>query len=472
VPVTAEIRDRPHTLGPYQLHQLLGRGGMGEVYRAYDTRRGRVVALKILQTELARDEGFRARFRRESDSAARLQNPHVVPIHDFGEIDGRLYIDMRLVDGVGLDRIVAGGPMNPRRAVALVGQVAEALADAHRNGILHRDIKPSNILVTPNDFVYLVDFGIARLLDSNVTGLTETGEALGTLSYMAPEQFGTGRPDARSDIYSLTCTLVECLTGRKPFNATTLPALMHAHLTAPPPRPSSMRADLPPALDDVIARGMAKESAARFATPQELVTAAQYALQWGQPTAPAPLPPPPTVLGQPSVVAPVPPKSRRGRTIALVAAALVLAVASGVTGFLIARTGSGGTPTAAPPDSAAIVAPQSPAAVASSAGAQAPQATGGKVDYVYSVESNYPVTLTYTNSDGDQVTSLSEDTPWTYRVDTTKWGPTSLPLLVASSTSVRPDTTVTCTIKDGTGKVKSTQSSSSAYASAICNVIR
>jgi predicted Ser/Thr protein kinase len=469
--VTAEIRGRPQTLGPYQLQQLLGRGGMGEVYRAFDTRRGRVVALKILQPGLAGDEGFRARFRRESDSAARLQNPHVIPIHDFGEIDGRLYIDMRLVDGTGLDRIVSGGPMDPRRALALVGQVAEALADAHRNGILHRDIKPSNILVTPNDFVYLVDFGIARMLDADATGLTQTGEALGTLSYMSPEQFGSGRPDARSDIYSLTCTLVECLTGRKPFEATTLPALMLAHLTAPPPRPSTVRTDLPPALDDVIARGMAKEAAARFATPQELVTAAQYALQWGRPV-PPPMPPP---MPPPTAVAPpqaLPERPGRRRTVALVGAALVLAVASGSTGFLLAGTGSGAAPAPAPtasaPTSSAVAAPLTQAAAA----ATPPPPASGKVDFVYSVESNYPVTLTYTNSDGDQVTSLSEKTPWTVSVSTDAWGSTSLALVAASSTSVRPDTTVTCTIKDGTGKVKSTQSSSAAYASAVCNVLR
>jgi serine/threonine protein kinase len=126
--------DEPDMLGPYRLEGLLGRGGMGEVYRAFDTRRGRAVALKILPPEVARDENFRARFRRESDSAARLQDPHVIPIHDFGDIDGRLYIDMRLVEGAGLDQIIAAGPLDPRRAVALIAQVAEALTDAHPSG--------------------------------------------------------------------------------------------------------------------------------------------------------------------------------------------------------------------------------------------------------------------------------------------------------------------------------------------------
>uniref|UniRef100_UPI0027E37851 serine/threonine-protein kinase n=1 Tax=Pseudonocardia lacus TaxID=2835865 RepID=UPI0027E37851 len=324
---TETATGRPDVLGPYLLQGMLGRGGMGEVHRAFDTRRGRVVALKILQSDLARDEAFRARFRRESDTAARLQNPHVIPIHDFGEIDGRLYIDMRLVEGSGLDRLIAAGPLDPRRAVALITQVAEALADAHRNGILHRDIKPSNILVTPADFVYLVDFGIARALGDNVTALTSVGVAVGTLAYMAPERFGDGVPDARSDVYSLTCTLVECLTGRRPFPATDLPGLMHAHLTADPPRPSLERRAVPPALDDVIARGMAKDPAARFTTPTELAAAAQQALElWGH-----------TV---PSVRRPVAEPPRRARTAALATGAVLIALASGGIGFAVGRSGA------------------------------------------------------------------------------------------------------------------------------------
>jgi serine/threonine protein kinase len=167
-------------LGPYRLEGVLGRGGMGEVYRVFDRRRGRIVALKILPSELAHDEDFRARFRRESDSAARLQDPHVVPIHDFGEIDGRLYIDMRLVDGVGLDQLIASGAMEPRRAVALIGQIAEALTDAHAKGVLHRDVKPSNIRVTSSDFAYLVDFDIAWALDEHRTAVTRSGATIGT----------------------------------------------------------------------------------------------------------------------------------------------------------------------------------------------------------------------------------------------------------------------------------------------------
>jgi serine/threonine protein kinase len=280
--------DHVDQLGPYRLEGLLGRGGMGEVYRAFDTRRGRVVALKVLPAELAHDESFRVRFRRESDSAARLQDPHVIPIHDFGEIDGRLYIDMRFVDGVGLDRLIASGPLDPRRAVALITQAAEALADAHAHAVLHRDVKPSNILVTRSDFVYLVDFGIARALDDNLTALTRSGVTVGTLAYMAPERFDGGAFDARSDIYSLACTLAECLTGRKPFDATSLPSLMKAHLTAEPPRPSLVRRDVPPAFDEVIARGMAKDPSARYPTARDLAAAAQYALsQWSPQPAPA-----------------------------------------------------------------------------------------------------------------------------------------------------------------------------------------
>jgi serine/threonine protein kinase len=327
--------DEPNTLGPYRLEGLLGRGGMGEVYRAFDTRRGRAVALKILPPEIARDESFRARFRRESDSAARLQDPHVIPIHDFGEFDGRLYIDMRLVEGAGLDQIIAAGPLDPRRAVALIAQVAEALTDAHSHGVLHRDVKPSNILVTRSDFVYLVDFGIARALDEDLTALTRSGATVGTLAYMAPERFDGEPLDNRSDIYSLTCTLAECLTGRRPFDATSLPSLMKAHLTADPPRPSLQRHDIPPALDDVIACGMAKKPTARYLTARDLAAAAQFALHQldtpSVPIQPVPTPKPATLIGAPDF-------RRRPRMLGLATGAILLVAASSVTGFALGRS--------------------------------------------------------------------------------------------------------------------------------------
>ena len=189
--------------GPYRLEELIGRGGMGEVHRAFDTKRGRSVALKRLPPGLADDPTFRARFRSEAALAAKLNEPHVVPIHDFGEIDGRLYIDMRLVEGLDLARLLAaaGGGLAADRVVTIVAQIAAALDAAHAAGLVHRDIKPGNILVTePDDFVYVADFGIARFTDGAGSGsLTSTGTTIGSLDYVAPERFGTGYGDRRAD---------------------------------------------------------------------------------------------------------------------------------------------------------------------------------------------------------------------------------------------------------------------------------
>ena len=154
--------------GRYRLEELLGRGGMGEVWRAFDTATDRTVAIKLLPPQLADDDTFVQRFRREAEAAARLNNPHVIPIHTYGEIDGRLYVDMRLIEGRDLQEVLAGGPLEPGRAVRIIEQVAKALHAAHKIGLVHRDVKPSNILLDEDDFAYLIDFGIAR-------GADETG---------------------------------------------------------------------------------------------------------------------------------------------------------------------------------------------------------------------------------------------------------------------------------------------------------
>ncbi|MHA6617744.1 serine/threonine-protein kinase [Pseudonocardia sp. DLS-67] len=463
-------------LGQYRLEGLLGHGGMGEVHRAFDQRRGRAVALKILPSELAHDEDFRARFRRESDSAARLQDPHVVPIHDFGEIDGRLYIDMRLIDGIGMDRLIASGPLDLRRAVALIGQVAEALTDAHAHGVLHRDVKPSNILVTPSDFAYLVDFGIARALDEHLTAVTRSGATIGTLGYMAPERFDGGPPDHRSDIYSLACTLAECLTGRRPFDAASLPSIMKAHLTADPPRPSLQRGDVPRALDEVIARGMAKDPAARFSTARDLAAAAQYALrQWDTPPGAAQPSPTPTATL---------PSSRRDprRVLALAAAAAVLVATAGGVGFVVGRASAAtasdisAAPAAVPSASAAPPTPRVTAPPTTVAPATpivpGPIGRGGErpASYVYTVEANYPVTLMYTDRNGDRITVSSVSAPWTLDVDTSAWGADATPSLTAMSTSAKGDTTVSCSISDDSGRALATQTREAAFASAMCMV--
>src|SRR6516164_10510404 len=174
---------------------------MGQVFRAYDPTTDRMVALKVLPAHLAGDPEFQERFRREARVAASLNDPHVIPIHRYGEIEGRLYVDMRLIEGRDLQAVLADGPLEPSRAVRIIEQVAEALHAAHEVGLLHRDVKPSNILLDDDDFAYLIDFGIARA--SEDTRLTKTGGVIGTLHYLAPERLGAGVVDARADIYAL-----------------------------------------------------------------------------------------------------------------------------------------------------------------------------------------------------------------------------------------------------------------------------
>src|SRR5690242_19405440 len=264
------MRMTPRQFGPYELQSLIGVGGMGEVWRARDTRRDRLVAIKLLPESLANDREFTNRFRRESEVAARLREPHVIPIHDYGEIDGRLFIEMRLVDGRDLAGLLEDGPLPPARAVAIVSQIADALEAAHADGLVHRDVKPSNVLVTANDFVYVVDFGIARSIGSTRTALTISGATVGTLDYMAPERFTNEPINCRTDVYSLACLLSECLTGQRPYPGNDLPSLLYAHLHLEPPRPSELVEGVPPELDSVVARGMAKRPDDRFATPSEL----------------------------------------------------------------------------------------------------------------------------------------------------------------------------------------------------------
>lgn len=309
----------------------------GGVYRAHDTRRQRTVALKRLPAGSADEPSLRARFRRESELASRLRDPHVVPIHDFGEIDDRLFIDMRLVEGTDLaDLIARNGRLRPDRAVALVGQLASALDAAHVAGLVHRDVKPSNVLVTAGpdgaDFAYLIDFGIARpLRDDGAAALTGTGLAVGTMAYMAPERFAGGRCDHRVDVYALSCVLYECLTGVRPFPTADLPALVYAHLQAPPPAPSA-RSPVGPAMDAVVGGGMAKDPDARPASAGALAGGARRALS--APADPAAARP----VTRPSAPGVPEPRRRPGRraVVAVVAVGVVVAAAVTLTAVVVA----------------------------------------------------------------------------------------------------------------------------------------
>ncbi len=262
--------------GRYRLLGLLGRGGMGEVWRAFDTATDRVVAVKLLPVQLANDEVFQRRFRQEAKAAAGLNEPHVVPIHDYGEIEGRLYVNMRLIEGIDLQRLLYGGPLEPVRAVRIIEQIASALRAAHEIGLVHRDVKPSNILIADDDFAYLIDFGIARA--AGRAGLTSTGAVVGTWWYMAPERLSGAPADARSDVYALACVLYECLTAQSPYPGDSLEEQITGHLTVDPPKPSAINQAIPASFDEVIARGMAKDPEQRYQTARELATAAARAL--------------------------------------------------------------------------------------------------------------------------------------------------------------------------------------------------
>jgi serine/threonine protein kinase len=305
--------------GRYRLIELLGRGGMGEVWRTHDTATNRIVAIKLLPPHLAQDDTFVKRFRREAEAAARLNNPHIIPIHNYGEIDGRLYVDMRLIDGRDLEEVLADGPLEPGRAVRIIEQVAKALHAAHKIGLVHRDVKPSNILLDEDDFAYLIDFGIARA--AGESRLTSTGGFIGSWHYSAPERFSAQEADARADIYALACVLYECLTGQQPYPGDSPEQQYAGHVFTPPPRPSSTDPNMPVALDTVIATGMAKDPDNRYATTVELANAAHDAITTplaspSEPTLlgdapPATPTPAPTLLADPTLAATPPPQQRR-----------------------------------------------------------------------------------------------------------------------------------------------------------------
>ena len=275
-PLQAELRVGTRIAG-YELQDVVGRGGMGVVYRARHVTLGRVAALKLLVPALAEDESFRERFLRESQIAAQLDHPNVVTIYDAGEADGVLYIAMRFVDGVDLAELLRRErALAPPRAIRLLGQVADALDAAHALGLVHRDVKPGNVLVD-DERCYLTDFGLTRRAASR-TALTARGQFVGTVDYMPPEQIEGRELDARADVYALGCVLYEALTGAVPYGRESEVATIYAHLRDTPPSVRGRGASLPAALDAVFARALAKRAGDRYATCRELVAAAGDAL--------------------------------------------------------------------------------------------------------------------------------------------------------------------------------------------------
>jgi YVTN family beta-propeller protein len=324
-------------LAGYRIEVLIGRGGMGAVYRAEELGLGRKVALKVIAPELAEDERFRERFLRESRIAASLDHPHIVPIFKAGDEDGALFLAMRYVEGTDLAKLLRDeGALDPRRAVDLLEQVAEALDAAHEKGLVHRDVKPSNVLIARaagTEHCYLADFGLTKRTGS-LSGISAPGDVVGTLEYVAPEQITGDEVDARADLYSLAGVLYECLTGQPPFPRATDVALLWAHVHEEPRRASEARPELPKGIDGVLSRALAKEPARRFETAGELVASAGRALGVGE-------------------IALVPPSARR---FALPLAVAIAVAAAAALAFVLLRDSGGGL-SAVSPNSVGVVDP-------------------------------------------------------------------------------------------------------------------
>jgi serine/threonine protein kinase len=257
---------------------VLGRGGMSVTYKATDVRLGRKVALKVIGEHLAPDAEFRERFVDEARNTSAIDHANIVPLYDFDEVDGLLYIAMRLVDGQDLSGHVKEGPLTPERTLRLLGQVAEALDMLHGKGLVHLDVKPANVLVTTKEgvreHVYVADFGLTR---RGATGhRTRTGDFLGSPTYAAPEHLRGEPVDGRTDQYALACMLFACLSGRPPFQGG-VQEVIQGHLGQVVPALSQL-VGLPPAIDEVIRKGTAKDPAQRFANCAELIAAARVAL--------------------------------------------------------------------------------------------------------------------------------------------------------------------------------------------------
>ncbi len=307
------------TLGGYRIEDVAGRGGMGVVYRAIQIGLDRRVALKLLAAELAGDDAFRGRFQRESRLLASIDHPNVITVHEAGEHEGSLFIAMRYVEGTDLAALVTSeGGLDRRRATALLAQVGAALDAAHARGLVHRDVKPANVLIEQREggeHAYLTDFGLTKAVASTAGALTKTGQFLGTVDFIAPEQARGQRVDARTDVYSLGCVLYTVLAGRVPFERDNQVARIFAHLNDPAPSLLDVLPDAPPELDAVVRRAMEKDPDLRFPSAGDLARAAAAAAAGDTPSAPertvaagdaAPAAEPAAAPAPPAAVAPPP----------------------------------------------------------------------------------------------------------------------------------------------------------------------
>jgi serine/threonine protein kinase/Tol biopolymer transport system component len=337
----------PEKFGKYKIIEEVGRGGFADVYKAIDTTLDRTVALKFLEPRLLLEPTFVERFQREAKLAANLKHPNIVFIHEFGWEAGTVYMAMEFLEGQPLKEVILEeGALHPKRIVNIVGQVASALDYAHGRGLVHRDIKPSNIMVGADDHVTVMDFGIAKA--ATLTALTTTGRIFGTPEYMSPEQAeGEGELDARSDVYSLGVVVYKMFTGKVPFSGTTPLSIMRGHADKPPPRPSEINPDVPPAVEAVLLKALAKKREERYQSAGEMAAALKQAVS-GAVAEPVPAPPP-AEPARPALP---------WKWVAGIGAAVVV-----VVGLLIALARGGGpsTPTPEPPTAAAVARATTPA---------------------------------------------------------------------------------------------------------------
>jgi serine/threonine protein kinase len=337
----------------FKLERTLGHGGMGIVYLAREIRLDRLVALKVIRAELAGEQSFRARFRSETLTAASVEHPRVVTVFGAGERDGLLYVVMRYIQGRDLGRLIAAdGPLRPERAADLIAQVADGLDAVHAAGLVHRDVKPANVIVEEGEgsIAYLTDFGLAKAMASTA-GLTATGEVIGSVDYMAPEQIEARRVDARTDVYALGCVLFHAVSGKVPFGERESSAKMWAHLNEPPPAAPDR------VLDPVIRRAMAKDPADRYPSAGDLGRAAVAAVRGEAVTEPehvvasgdaAPLPETVRLSRDPALPPTDPmPRKRKRRWLlrALIALVVIGALATAAMITVPKLSDSGKTPT-------------------------------------------------------------------------------------------------------------------------------